>query len=100
MPAKIKPFLALTAVSVFSMTGYALASTKRNTVPYPKQVAQNFVNACAQKAPRAACECTFKKIENQYTLQEFAQLDAQASKGQPLPKEILGFISSCQTSRR
>jgi len=83
---------------MFSMTGYALAETKQNTVPYPKNVAQNFVNACARSAPRSICECTFKKIENRYTLKEFTQIDAQASTGQPLPDEIMTFIISCTTA--
>ncbi len=66
------------------------------TQAYPSDVIARFIKNCA--AGRGAqveniCACTIRKIQSQYTLEEFQQINEGIK---PMPPEMTEMLNSCK----
>lgn len=79
------------------LVGCSSATAKpRNKVPYPAASKQAFINGCVQSAPKAKCECAFKKVQDKYTFEEFKQAENQAQQTGQAPADFIATIQSCK----
>ncbi|HEX2086164.1 MAG TPA: hypothetical protein VHF89_10815 [Solirubrobacteraceae bacterium] len=65
---------------------------------YPDQIRENFMNSCEQSSngQTAVCECSLEKIEEQYSLDEFKEIDEkQREEGGALPAEMQQIVEEC-----
>jgi len=61
---------------------------------YPVQVRRNFMATCTLNAAQAQCSCLLERIEEEYTLEEFIELERQiVNSGQPTA--IVPLLRAC-----
>ena len=63
-------------------TGPSNSVTAKNE--YPQSVTDEFVTACeGTGAQRQHCECVFEKVKQQYTVEEFSEIESKINAGEP-----------------
>ena len=76
---------------------------------YPKETAENYVEACVFNAEAAGasgkdskkyCDCTLKELEREYSLTEFIQIDNQMFEGgmNAAPAKVLEIMETCAST--
>jgi hypothetical protein len=66
---------------------------------YPDDVRNNFVNGCAGKLPpqyKGNCECMLEKIEQQYSLSDYAKIEADIKAG----NDVSTFLAFTDSARK
>lgn len=92
----LKLFTCLGLLSAVLVGCSSATAKNRNKVPYPTESKQAFINGCVQSAPKALCECAFKKVQGQYTFEEFKQAELQMQQTGKAPADFLDIIQSCK----
>ncbi len=60
------------------------SNTVARTNQYPQPVTDEFVTACeGTGARRENCECVFEKVRQQYTFEEFSEIESKLNAGEP-----------------
>lgn len=93
----VKSMMALAVLAVVIVTSSCNSNKKGE--PYPEQVRTNFVNGCAGKLPpqyKQNCECMLQKIEQQYSLSEYAQIEKDIKAG----KDVSAFLAVTDSARK
>jgi hypothetical protein len=74
----------------------AVPATEAATAKYPKDVTSPFIKGCVKGGgSKAACKCTIRKIEQNYTLKEFEKILAKFEKTNKLPAKITQLAAAC-----
>jgi hypothetical protein len=72
--------------------------------PYPPEAADSFINGCVSAAVGAGatqdqaseyCACTLDEIQQEYTFEEFAEVDRQIQQGGEPPAEFDDIVNFC-----
>lgn len=102
-------------VSPLSLTNAAIAQQAPSPSPsptqtatpkplprYPESLRNNYLNSCIQNSlnRRSLCECTLRKMEARYSVQQFRQIDEDIRERRPIPREILQIIDDCRPRQR
>lgn len=75
------------------------AQTVSNASSYPAQERSSFINSCAYgrgAEVRAVCECTYRRITQQYNYEEYRTIYRRVEQGSPLPETIVAMIRDCR----
>ncbi len=69
------------------------ANTGRN---YPSDVRQNFLEACRTAGSTASkCRCALELVEQEFTLSEFVQLDAEMARTGRVSSDLQVLVAGC-----
>jgi hypothetical protein len=69
---------------------------------YPQKTVESFVKACQAQAgaSTAICRCSIDRIEKRFTYDQFKRIDADASKGRPVPAPMTAIARGCAKEHR
>ncbi|MBX3481521.1 MAG: hypothetical protein KF842_14085 [Caulobacter sp.] len=101
--ARVCALALILAGSTTAMSGAApsasIAPAPRNTTPYPTDIHDNFISGCREPdtVNLATCECFYRKLEQQLTVEEFIALDkaSEAGDDEPLPEGLVTELKAC-----
>lgn len=62
---------------------------------YPIEVRSNFLASCAANGSAAACSCALERIEEQYTFEEFLDVEQDFRRTGTFPPAMLSAVASC-----
>lgn len=67
---------------------------------YPAQVRRNFMTSCALSGSQAQCACSLESIEQEYTLDEFVELEQHVvnSGTSGMPAQLRQILSDCASA--
>ena len=98
--ASFSPALAVRALGLDTKIAYAKSPYK--TVPlygqvesYPKDMVDNFLNACTQRADRRSCQCSIDTIRQRFTIDEYRAMEERI-KNREVPQEIIDVMNACR----
>jgi hypothetical protein len=64
--------------------------------PYPQSVAEGFMKGCQKQGEAKFCACVFVKIQKQYSLAEFVEIETKLKAGTPT-EEFTEFTRNAST---
>jgi hypothetical protein len=87
-------FLGRQASSEFATVGPATESGSGRD--YPAEVRRSFMSACSVNTSQSVCSCALEEIEDEYTLDQFADLERQlADRGGQLTPTLQSIVLRC-----
>ncbi|MBI1404505.1 MAG: hypothetical protein GC145_00095 [Caulobacter sp.] len=91
--------LILAGSTTAASAGAAAAPSPRNTTPYPADLHDNFISGCTEDetVDLETCECFYRNIQQQLTVEEFIDLDkaSEAGDDKPLPESVISVVKAC-----
>jgi hypothetical protein len=75
-----------------------------NATPYPAETITAFTNTCTNEGSgkgipaevmQQICACSIEALQEQYTFEQFAKIDADLGAGKPAPAEMDAIVQSC-----
>ena len=82
----------------FGCSGIGSLSNEKGK-PYPESVKSEFMKGCQKGSDEAFCSCVFAKVQAEYSLAEFAEIEKKLTAGSP-PKEFTEFTTKAATECR
>lgn len=67
---------------------------------YTDEFISNYINSCTNGRSseiRSICECTLRKIQEEYTFEEYKRTNAEVLASGKLPKPLADIIISCHS---
>ncbi|KPQ37914.1 MAG: hypothetical protein ACLFM4_10595 [Phormidium sp.] len=66
---------------------------------YPPEVIAEFLDSCTggDTAMQQFCECSIEEIQQQYSFEEFVEIDANLTANQDPPDAITAIFAACQS---
>jgi hypothetical protein len=94
-------FFLITLISAIAIAIPALSSaqTTSNAPSYPTQERASFINSCAYgrgAEVRAVGECTYRRITQKYSYEEYRTIYRRVEQGSALPETIVAMIRDCR----
>ena len=94
----IVAIVAITFLGTESSTRFQPAGRETNTRSgrdYPADVRRAFMASCSVNGPQSACACALDRIEDEYTLDQFADLEQQIARSGQLPPTVQSIVAGC-----
>lgn len=89
-------FLSTAAISLPS-----LAPAYAQQYNYPTDVVHSFMDLCVEKSGKQdMCACVLDKIDDQYSVEEYLQIEAEVKSKGKIPNEVKTLMYSCLTPRK
>ena len=82
----------------FGCAGMGSLSNEKGK-PYPESVKSEFMKGCTKSSDEAFCSCVFEKVQQEYSLAEFAEIEKKLKAGTP-PKEFTEFTTKAASACR
>jgi hypothetical protein len=100
---RIFPVLAMSAYCLTFGVFQERLMAQTTPTPYPDTVVTGFIETCVQQGSQQVspevmqkvCTCSISEIQNQYTYDEFLEIDKALSQGKELPPEVTQIVQSC-----
>lgn len=66
---------------------------------YPPEVIAEFLSSCTggDAAMQQFCECSLEEIQQQYSFEEFVEIDANIAANQDPPEALMAIFNACQS---
>lgn len=101
VPMKRPTFLLIPLISAIAiaLSPLSQAQTSSNAVSYPSTERSSFINSCAYGRGadvREVCECTYRRITQKYTYEEYRTIYRRVEQGSALPETIVAMIRDCR----
>lgn len=97
-PRRIRAVRRITGTCAV-VAGLLLAGCSQGN-DYPEQVRLNFMTACIdQGGSRSACSCSFDSIEDEFSLDEYIDMEAEFLATGRMPYALTAQIRSCGVER-
>jgi hypothetical protein len=82
----------------FGCSGIGSLSNEKGK-PYPQSVKDEFMKGCQKGSDETFCSCVFEKVQQEYSLAEFAEIEKKLKAGAP-PKEFTEFTGKAASECR
>jgi hypothetical protein len=66
---------------------------------YPPEVITEFLDSCTggDAGMQSFCECSIEEIQQQYSFEEFVEIDASITANQDPPEALMAIFEACQS---
>lgn len=94
MKTMIRKAAIASMLVLFTLTAACGGGDSKNE--YPEAVNANFLSSCTSTGgSQSECQCALDGIQEEYTYQEFVELESTAVTSSDVPDKLLEIITGC-----